>query len=275
MSVYKFFIEDSTRKTEIDEYLSMELRKAGYSKVEMTKTPLGTRVVIHAAKPGVVIGRRGQSIRDLTKILEEKFGIANPQLSVAQIEAPELDPKVVANNIAMALQRGIHFRRAAYWALQRVMNAGAIGVEIVIRGKLTTERARYEKYRAGYLPRVGDAIGKIMRTAVVDVQLKQGLFGIRAMILPAAGELFDRAVIKGMPVTPIQVKPEIEVEAPVLVVPPGEVPPEIVPPAEPLLPIDETSPEEEATPEEIAAVAPKPKEEDEEEEEEPADNAKA
>src|SRR3972149_3772978 len=158
MSVNKYFIRESLKKIEIDEYLASELKRAGYSRAEVTKTPLGTRIVIYAARPGMVIGRRGQSIRDLTKILEEQFGIENPQISVATLEAPELDAKEVASQIAIALQRGIHFRRAAYWALQRVTEAGALGVEIAIRGKLTTDRARYEKYRAGYLPIVGDAI---------------------------------------------------------------------------------------------------------------------
>ena len=196
MPIQKYFVKENARKAEIDEYLSIELKRAGYSKVEMTKTPLGTRVVIYAAKPGLVIGRRGQSIRDLTKVLEEQFGVENPQISVATIEVPELDPKVVASQIAMALQRGIHFRRAAYWALQRTIEAGALGVEIVIRGKLTTDRARYEKYKSGYLPAVGESIGRILRTAVVDTQLKQGLFGISVRLMPPGVALPDRPVIK-------------------------------------------------------------------------------
>lgn len=176
----------------------------------MTKTPLGTRVVIYAAKPGLVIGRRGQSIRDLTKILEEKFSVENPQISVATVEIPELDPKVVASQIAMALQRGIHFRRAAYWALQRTIEAGALGVEICIRGKLTTDRARYEKYRAGYLPAVGEAITRILRTAVVDTQLKQGLFGISVKLMPPNVTLPDRPTIREIEQTPTVPKPVIE-----------------------------------------------------------------
>jgi small subunit ribosomal protein S3 len=196
MSVYKYFVKESTKRAELDEFLRKELEKAEYSRVELTKTPLGTRVVIYAGKPGLVIGRRGQSIRDLTKILEEKFGLENPQLSVAVIETPALDPAVVASQIASALQRGIHFRRAAYWAVQRVMEAGALGVEITIRGKLTTERARYEKFRAGYLAKVGDPILKQMRVAVRDVQLKQGLFGINVKILPPNADFPDKPKIR-------------------------------------------------------------------------------
>ncbi len=196
MSLYKYFVKENVRKTELDEFLAAELRRAGYSRVELSKTPLGTRVVIYAARPGIVIGRRGQSIRDLTKIFEEKFGLENPQISVGPIEVPGLDPRVVAGEIAQSLQRGIHFRRAAYWGIQRVMDSGALGVEAIISGKLTTERSRFEKYRQGYLPKCGDAVLKQVRTAVVDTQLKQGLFGVKVSILPPTAEFPDRPRIK-------------------------------------------------------------------------------
>lgn len=196
MSVQSSFIRENMRKAELDEFLSRELSKAGYSKMELTKTPLGTRVVVYAAKPGMVIGRRGQSIRDLTQILEEKFGLDNPQISVAAIEVPELDPKVVASQLAAALQRGIHFRRAAYWAVQRVMEAGAMGVEITIRGKLTSERSRYEHYRQGYLPKSGDAASKQVRKAVEWIQLKPGLLGIHVSILPPGADFPDKPLIR-------------------------------------------------------------------------------
>lgn len=196
MSVQSSFMKENMRKAELDEFFSKELSKAGYSKMELTKTPLGIRVVVYAAKPGMVIGRRGQSIRDLTQILEEKFGLDNPQISVAAIEIPELDPKVVASQLAAALQRGIHFRRAAYWAVQRVMEAGAMGVEITIRGKLTSERSRYEHYRQGYLPKSGDAASKQIRRAVEMIQLKPGLLGIHVSILPPGADFPDKPLIK-------------------------------------------------------------------------------
>lgn len=180
---------------EVDEFLRSQLVRAGYSRVELNKSPLGMRIVIHAARPGSVIGRRGQSIRDLTNILQEKFGIENPQISVAAIESPDSDPHVVAGQIASALQRGIHFRRAAYAAVQRVMEAGVLGVEVSIRGKLTTDRARYEKYRAGYLPRVGDPVLKQRRTATVHTQLKQGLFGVKVLILPRGASFPDKPAL--------------------------------------------------------------------------------
>jgi len=212
MSVSKYFVKEAVKKTEIEEYLAQELKRAGYSRVELTKTPLGTRVVVYAARPGLVIGRRGQSIRDLTQVLEQKFGIENPQISVAAIESPELDPKVVASQITTSLQKGVHFRRAAYWAVQRVLDAGALGVEVTIRGKLTTERSRCEKYRAGYLPRVGDAVLKQLKTAVFYTQLKQGMFGVKVKILPPATEFPDRPSIKEVAPAPEVMTPEATVE---------------------------------------------------------------
>lgn len=196
MSVNKYFIKDGLLRTDVDEFLSKELKRAGYSHSELTKTPLGTRVVVYAARPGMVIGRRGQSIRDLTKNLEVKFGIENPQISVAPIDSPELDPKVMASQIVSALERGVHFRRAAYWALQRIMKAGALGAEIIISGKLTTERARFEKYRSGYLPRCGDPVLKQLRTAVAHTQLKPGISGVKVKILPPDISFPDKPTIK-------------------------------------------------------------------------------
>lgn len=202
MSVYRYFIKDVSKKSQIDEYLSNELRKAGYSKVELTKTPMGTRVVIFAAKPGIVIGRRGQSVRDLTKMLEEKFNLENPQISIASVELPEIDPKIMATQIAMALERGVHFRRAAYWALGRIMDAGALGVEVTISGKLTTQRSRREKYRQGLILKVGDQVGRQVLAATAHSQLKQGLFGVKVSILPPNFEFVDRPSIKAVSPAP-------------------------------------------------------------------------
>lgn len=234
MSVTKYFIKDASRRLEIDELLQRDLKRAGYSKVELTKSPVGTRVVIYAAKPGMVIGRRGQSIKDLTKMLEEKFGIENAQLSVATIDVPEQDPKVVASQVAQALQRGVHFRRAAYWGIQRVMESKALGVEIIIRGKLTTERSRFEKFRAGYLPRVGDPVLKSLKVAVADVQLKQGLFGIKVRILPPNVEFIDKPVMKAFVEA---IKPAAEIAKQQETVMPAEVEPEPKPEEEAAEPV--------------------------------------
>jgi small subunit ribosomal protein S3 len=195
MSIVKRFITESIKKTEIDEFLQKKLERAGYGGVDISKTPLGTHVVIYAMRPGLVIGRGGETIKDLATTLEENFNISNPQISVSEIEVPEFNAFVVASRIASALQRGVHFRRAGFWALNQVMDAGALGAEIVISGKLRTERARFEKFRAGYFPRCGDAALKYMKKAEAHVQLKPGIIGVRVKIMPPDAQFPDKIQI--------------------------------------------------------------------------------
>jgi len=195
MSVVKHFISEYKKRAQIDEFLQKKLERAGYGGVDISKTPLGTHVVIYAMRPGSVIGRSGETIRELAKILEEQFKLSNPQISVSEIEVPELNPYIVASRIAAALERGVHFRRAGFWALNQVMEAGALGVEIIIGGKLRTERARYEKFKAGYIPKCGDPAMKYMRKAVVHVQLKPGIFGVKVRIMPPDAKFPDKIQI--------------------------------------------------------------------------------
>jgi small subunit ribosomal protein S3 len=195
MSIVKRFITESIKKTEIDEFLQKQLERAGYGGVDLSKTPLGTHVVIYAMRPGIVIGRGGETIKELATTLEENFNISNPQISVSEIEVPEFNAFVVASRVASALQRGVHFRRAGFWALNQVMDAGALGVEIVISGKLRTERARFEKFRAGYFPRCGDAALKYMKKAEAHVQLKPGITGVKVKIMPPDAKFPDKIQI--------------------------------------------------------------------------------
>jgi small subunit ribosomal protein S3 len=195
MSIVKRFITESIKKAEIDEFLQRKLERAGYGGVTISKTPLGTHIVIYAMRPGLVIGRGGETIRELASILEENFKVSNPQISVSEIEVPELNAYVVASRVAAALQRGVHFRRAGFWALNQVMEAGALGAEIIISGKLRTERARYEKFRAGYLPKCGDPSLKYMRKAEFHIQLKPGIFGVRVRIMPPDAKFPDKLEI--------------------------------------------------------------------------------
>jgi small subunit ribosomal protein S3 len=184
MSSIKHFIEESILREEIDAFLANELTRAGYTGAEIAKSPLGTRIIIHAMKPGLVIGRRGTNIRALARVIEEKFNLSNPQIAVSEMEVPALSARVMASRIADALQRGIHFRRTGFWALNQIMGAGALGVEIIIKGKLRTRRHRYEKYREGYIPRSGDPAIKNTEIAVAHVKLKQGMLGITVKIIP-------------------------------------------------------------------------------------------
>jgi small subunit ribosomal protein S3 len=210
MAIVKRFVTEAIKRTEIDEFLQKKLERAGYGGVAISKTPLGTHIVIYAMRPGLVIGRGGETIRELAGVLEETFKVPNPQISVSEIEIPELNAYVVASRVASALQRGVHFRRAGFWALNQVMDAGALGAEIVISGKLRTERARFEKFRAGYFPRCGDPALKYTRRTEVHVQLKPGIFGVRVKIMPPDAKFPDRIQIAEAP--PPEEKP-IETEA--------------------------------------------------------------
>jgi small subunit ribosomal protein S3 len=184
MSIVKHFIEESIRKAEIDDFLEQELRRSGFGGAEITKTPLGTRIIIYAMKPGMVIGRRGSNIRNLSRMLEEKYKLFNPQIAVSEIEVPELNPRIMASRIAEALQRGVHFRRSGFWALNQIMNVGAMGCEIIIKGKLTTQRHRYEKYRQGYMPRAGNPALENVKKATTSVKTRPGIIGITVRIVP-------------------------------------------------------------------------------------------
>jgi small subunit ribosomal protein S3 len=216
MSIVKRFITESMKRTEIDEFLQTKLERAGYGGVNISKTPLGTHVVIYAMRPGLVIGRGGDTIKELATSLEEKFKLSNPQISVSEIEVPEFNASVVANRISSALQRGVHFRRAGFWALNQVMEAGALGCEIVISGKLRTERARFEKFRAGYFPRCGEPALRSTKKAEAHVQLKPGIIGVRVKIMPPDAQFPDKIRI-ATELPPQEETPEIITSDPIVV----------------------------------------------------------
>ena len=195
MTYVKHFINEFIKKAEIDEFLWEEFERAGYGGVNITRTPLGTNIIIYAMRPGFVIGRGGETIKNLARVLEEKFNLPNPQISVAEIEIPELNPYVMASRIAAALRRGVHFRRIGFWALNQIMNAGALGAEIIISGKLRTERSRTEKFRDGYLPKSGEPAMKYVKKAVTHVQLKPGIFGVKVLIVSPEAKFPDEVKI--------------------------------------------------------------------------------
>ena len=171
-----------SRNAELDEFLEKELADAGYGGEELQKTPVGTRITLFVTRPGLVIGRGGMGIKALTEKVEKKFGFPSPQISVVEIESPELNPRIMASRIAHIVARGTAFRRAAMWTLNTIMGAGAMGCEIAIAGKLRGERAHFEKFRAGVVPKSGAPVERVVRHATTDVLLKTGLYGIKVKI---------------------------------------------------------------------------------------------
>ena len=164
------------------DYLRKQIKDAGFSHAEISRTPTGTRVALHVTRPGIVIGRKGVGIRELTEKLETDYGLKNPQVSVNEIEKPELSPSVMCNRMSSHIERGTAFRRATMWTLQQIMESGAMGVQITISGKLRGDRSAFEKHTAGILPRAGHHADVIVSEDIAHVETPMGLIGIRIRI---------------------------------------------------------------------------------------------
>lgn len=167
---------------ELNEYLSSSLSDAGYGGAEVQKTPIGTKITLFVIRPGLVIGRKGSGIRDLTTKLEQQFNLENAQVSVTEVTKPELNPHIMANRIAQLIERGTAFRRASLWTINTIMGAGAMGVEITISGKLRGERAHFEKHSAGTIPKSGKIAEEVVRSSTNSILTKMGLVGIKLKI---------------------------------------------------------------------------------------------
>ena len=191
----KTFLAQGKRYMQVNEFLSHHLSRAGYVDVQLIRTPIGTRVIIYAERPAMVIGKRGRTVKELTGILEKRFGIENPQIDVVEIPNPELNAKIMAYRIARSLRRGVKFRRAAFIALRRIMEAGALGAEVIISGKLTSQRARSEKFTMGIILKSGEPRKVLVDEAAIPVLLKPGVYGVKVRIMKPI-KLPDRIEIK-------------------------------------------------------------------------------
>lgn len=197
MVVERKFIEDAMIKNEISKYLEKNLSRAGFSRVEIQKTPVITRITAYVTKPGRVIGRGGQTIDALTQDIKQKFHIDNPQISVAEVKNELLEPRLVARHIVGALERGAGARGLLHSMLRNVVEAGALGAEIIASGKLAAKgaKARTMKVRFGYLPKAGDTV-KLVQTAHVAAYPKYGAIGVTVSIVLPGTKFPDREMKK-------------------------------------------------------------------------------
>ena len=182
MSSVKNVIKDNYNAMLINDFLREKIKDAGFSNVEISKNPTGTRVTLYVTRPGIVIGRKGTGIKELTDMLEKKFGLKNPQVAVEEIQKPELSPNVMCNRMASHLERGTAFRRATMWTMQQIMENGAMGTQITISGKLRGDRSAFEKHSAGIQPRAGHHADVVVSEDIVHVETAMGLIGIRIRI---------------------------------------------------------------------------------------------
>jgi small subunit ribosomal protein S3 len=185
------FIEDGLQRSQINEFFADELGRAGYGGMEVAHTPMGTQIVLKAEKPGMVIGKGGKNIRELTDTLEERFDLEDPQVDVQEVDEPDLNAQIVADRLANALERGWYFRKAGHTTIDRIMDAGALGAQIVLAGKLTGARSRVEKFNRGYIKHNGEPAEEIVDQGQGVAVMKLGTIGVTVHIIPPDAKLPD------------------------------------------------------------------------------------
>ncbi|WP_336343490.1 30S ribosomal protein S3 [Halalkalicoccus ordinarius] len=185
------FIENGLQRSQIDEFFATELERAGYGGMEVAKTPMGTQIVLKAEKPGMVIGKGGKNIRKVTRELEERFDLDDPQIDVQEVDEPDLNAQIVADRLANALERGWYFRKAGHTTIDRIMDAGALGAEIVLAGKVTGARSRVEKFNRGYIKHNGEPAEEIVDAGQGTAVMKLGTIGVNVKIIPPGARLPD------------------------------------------------------------------------------------
>jgi small subunit ribosomal protein S3 len=185
------FIEDGLQRSQIDEFFATELARAGYGGMDVAHTPMGTQIVLKAEKPGMVIGKGGKNIRKITRQLEERFDLEDPQIDVQEVEEPDLNAQIVADRLANALERGWYFRKAGHTTIDRIMDSGALGAEIVLSGKVTGARSRVEKFNRGYIKHNGEPAEEIVDAGKGVAVMKLGTIGVNVKIIPPNASLPD------------------------------------------------------------------------------------
>ena len=184
MAVERKFIKESVNRLLVKDFVQAETARAGYGGLDIQRTPLGTRVNITAERPGMVIGRKGATINELTQKLSKQFGLENPQISVEEPTGnPGLNAQIMAYKMAESLERGWHFRRVGHSTVQRVMASGAQGVIVEIAGKLSGAKKRREKFIAGHVKYAGETAYTLMEYGYAQCRRKLGVIGCTVKIM--------------------------------------------------------------------------------------------
>ena len=177
----------------VREYVRNSLGKGKVSRVKIEYTPVGEKIIISTNRPGLIIGRGGEKIDELTRVLKGRFNLENPHIEIDEIRNPEFDAQIVADEIALSIERlgPIKFKVIAYKALQRIMGAGALGAEIRLSGKLPGARAKTWRFAQGYLKKTGDS-AKVVDKSQATSQTRPGTVGVKVSILAPDAILTDK-----------------------------------------------------------------------------------
>jgi len=183
MLMKKFFVDYSIKKIKIEEFIKKYFPEESYSKIELERTPLGVKIVIYTDKPGRIIGSGGRKINEMTDRLKEEFKLENPQVDVKSIEHPDLDAKIIAKKITSALERGYNYKKIGNIMMKKIMDAGAVGVEIVIAGKLGGSKGRTGKFIQGYMKHCGQPAKELVDYGFEEAETKPGKIGVKVKIM--------------------------------------------------------------------------------------------
>jgi len=180
----------------VKEYVKGSIGRGKVSKIRIEYTPIGEKIIISTHKAGLIIGRGGERIDQLTKTLKSKFGLENPHIEIDEIKNPEFDAQLTADDIASGLERfgPLKFKVLAYRALQKIIEAGALGVEIRLSGKLPSARAKTWRFSQGYLKKTGDT-ALVVDRAEARAETKPGTVGVKVSIMAPDVVLKDKIVI--------------------------------------------------------------------------------
>lgn len=192
------FVQQNMKELQILEYIDHNLGKVGHSYTKLKKTPLGEKVVIYAFRPGLIVGKGGAAIKKLTKVLKTEFNLENPQVEINEVDNINLDAKIIAERIANSLERfgSNRFKGIMHKTMTEVMSAGALGVEIILSGKIPGARAKSWRSYQGYLKKCGDVAITGVHTAKTEARLKSGIIGIQIRIMPPDIVLPDRIIFR-------------------------------------------------------------------------------
>lgn len=195
MAREKKFISEKMDRVLLKEFLKEKTERAGFGGCEVSRTPMGTRITLHIERPSLVIGRKGRTIKQLTKDVKEKFEFDNPQIEVQEVDVPELNAQIMAEKLSSSLERGWHFRRAGHSTVRRIMDSGAKGCQIILSGKLTGPRHREEKFKDGHIKYCGEEKKKWMREGYASAKVKLGIIGVTVQIMDPQAKLPDEIEI--------------------------------------------------------------------------------
>ena len=210
MDAYKF-VKLKKEEFGISEYIKRQLGKGKISRLDIEYTTVGEKIIISSSKPGLVIGRKGEQIQQLTEVLKKRFKLENPHIEISEIETPLFDAQGVADEIAMALERmgNLKFKVIAYRKLQEIMKAGALGCELRLSGKLPSERAKSWRFAEGYLKKAGDSAKEVNRAQATGLT-KTGIIGVKVAIMPPTARIYDRIVVDDAMRAKLGIKEEVE-----------------------------------------------------------------